>query len=204
MSNDNKSKEKPIDVKIILVGNISVGKTCLIHHYLTGEFLENIPSTQDGVFHHVEKQYNNQKYNLNFWDTAGQEKYRALTKSFMRNAQIVILVYSIVDKKSFDDLDNWLQMINDNIGKDGYILGIAGNKNDLYKEAEVKSPLGENYANENEAIFRNTSAKDKCGIRELIEELFKDYIKKSVNGKIPKVQPGSKLVKKSKKKFLCC
>ena len=72
------------------------------------------------------------------------------------------------------------------------------NYNFNLKEIEVKSPLGENYANENEAIFRNTSAKDKCGIRELIEELVKDYIKKSVNGKIPKVQPGSKLVKKSK------
>ena len=191
-------------IKVILIGSISVGKTCLIHHYKTGEFLDKIPSTQDCSFTEIKKKYNNQVYTLNFWDTAGQEKYRSLTRTFMKNSQIVILVYSIVDKASFDDLDMWIKIINENIGEDGYVLGIAANKSDLYKEEKVKSTLGEGYAKKVNAIFKTTSAKDH-GISELVEQLLKKYLEKYGNTQNQKGDKlGHPIPNEPIKKKSCC
>ena len=172
MSNQSDKNE----LKIILIGNVFVGKTCIIHYYKTGKFLENIPSSQGTSFTKVKMDLENNKYTLHFWDTAGQEKYNSLTKTFIKNSQIVVLVYSIVDRESFEKLDTWLNLVKDEIGNDGYILGVAANKNDLYSQAAVSDKEGQSYATKVGAIFEKTSVKDKSGIKELIEKLVKKYI----------------------------
>ena len=86
------------ELKIILVGNMSVGKTCIVHSYANGKFKEKVPPTLVSNFTNVIKEFNNQEYSLNIWDTEGQEKYNSLTKSFVKSAKIAILVYSIIDK----------------------------------------------------------------------------------------------------------
>ena len=85
-------------------------------------------------------------------------------------------MYSIVDRKSFENLDNWLNIVKENNGDDGYVIGVAANKNDLYKNATVTDKEGEKYAKKHNAIFKKTSVKDKVGIKELVEELVKEYL----------------------------
>ena len=176
-------EETPNEIKIIILGSVGVGKTCLITRYKTGKFLQHIPSTFGSNFVKIDKIINNKKYVLNIWDTAGQEKYNSLTQTFTKNAKIVILVYSIIDKKSFLDLDNWLKLVKEGNGEKGYVLGVAANKWDLYLQSEVTDKKGKEYAKKINAIWKSTSAKEESkGIEELISELTMEYIKIEESG----------------------
>ena len=164
-------------IKVIVLGSPGVGKTALITRYKTRKFIQNIPSTSGSNFVTINKIIDNKKYILNFWDTAGQEKYKSLTQSFTKNAKIVLLIYSIIDKKSFQDLDSWLNLVKERNGKKGYSLGIAANKSDLLEQSEVDDEEGKKYAEKVNAIWKLTSAlEENKGIDELIDELLNNYI----------------------------
>ena len=182
---EDQASDKPKSanqIKIIVVGSMAVGKTCLIAHYQTGKFLADIPSTCGSSFVQIKKVIKGKKYTLNLWDTAGQEKYDSLTKIFTKNANIVILVYSIIDKKSFQSLNKWLKLVKDINGEDGYALGVAANKSDLYKKSVVPDSAGQEFAKKNKAIWKSTSAKEEDrGIEELIDELLDIYMEKKSN-----------------------
>ena len=197
-------KSKMNQIKIIVVGSMAVGKTCLIAHYQTGRFLSEIPSTCGSSFVQKKKIIDGKKYTLNLWDTAGQEKYDSLTKIFTKNANIIILVYSITDKKSFQSLDKWLKLVKDINNEDSYVLGVAANKSDLYKSSEVPDNLGIDYANRIGAIFKATSAKEEDrGIEQLIDELLNKFLslkKNALNNKNISLQRDVK----DKKEKGCC
>jgi len=200
---EDKPKSKN-EIKIIVVGSMAVGKTCLINHYQTGKFLSEIPSTCGSSFVQKKKIINGKKYTLNLWDTAGQEKYDSLTKIFAKNANIIILVYSIVDKLSFQSLNKWLKLVKDINGEDGYALGVAANKSDLYKKSVVPDSQGQEYAKKIKAIWKSTSAKEEDrGIDDLIDELVKIYIEMEKNTNNPDYIKLNNN-KERKKKEGCC
>lgn len=199
-------EEKPNSsnqIKLIVLGEMAVGKTCLINHYKTGKFLQEIPSTNGCSYVQKKISINDKKYILNLWDTAGQEKYKSLTKMFIQNANIIILVYSITDKKSFQSLNDWLKLAKEINGNDGYALGVAGNKSDLYKNSVVSDSQGQDFAKKNKAIWKLTSAieDDKC-FEQLIEELVNIYLEKKINSN----NPGNIKLNdnKNKKEGGCC
>ena len=164
-------------IKVVILGSVGVGKTSLITRYKTRKFIKNIPSTSGSNFVNITKIINSKKYILNIWDTAGQEKFNSLTQTFIKNAKIVLLIYSIIDKKSFQDLDTWLNLVKERNGEKGYLLGIAANKSDLYEQSEVSDGEGKKYAKKIKAIWKLTSAlKENKGIDELIDELLNNYI----------------------------
>ena len=166
----DKPKQKNV-IKIIVVGSVTVGKTCLITHYQTGKLLSEIPSTFGSSFVQKKTIIIGIKYTLNLWDTAGQEKYNSLTKMFTKNANIIILVYSIIDKQSFLDLGKWLKLVKEINGEDGYVIGVAAYKSDLYKNSVVTDWQGQEYARKIKAVWKLTSAKEEDkGINNLIEE----------------------------------
>ena len=186
MEDQSDKSKSSSQIKIIVVGSMAVGKTCLIAHYQTGKFLSEIPSTCGSSFVQIKKVIKGKKYTLNLWDTAGQEKYNSLTKIFAKNANIVILVYSIVDKKSFRSLNEWLKLVKEINGEDGYAIGVAANKSDLYKQSVVSDSQGQDYAKKIKAIWKSTSAKEEDrGIEELIDELLEIYLKKQNNNSNP-------------------
>ena len=167
---------KPPEIKIILIGSVFVGKTSLIIHYQSGTFKEHLDSTSGSSYVQVKRNINGNLYNVNLWDTAGQEKYNSLTKIFSKNTNILILVYSIVDRQSFESLDRWLKLIQETNEDNDYIIGVAANKSDLYKDSVVKDSEGQEYAQRLGALWKSTSAKDGKGIEELIDSLLKQYI----------------------------
>ena len=173
---ENVNSEKPISVKMIIVGSVNVGKTSLVTRYATGCFQEVTKSTSNASFITKEKIVNDVKYDIKLWDTAGQEKYRSLTKIFIKDAKIAILVYAIDDKNSFDDLNTWLNIIRES-NSNNLILGVAANKADLYKNALVTDEQGKKYAQDIGAVWRSTSSLlDDCGIDELVDILFNQYL----------------------------
>jgi len=176
-----KQEDKAPQIKLIVTGSINVGKTCLITHYQSGKFLDETESTCGSSYVQVKRTVNGNVYNVNLWDTAGQEKYNSLTKIFSKNTNILIMVYSIIDKKSFDDLDKWLSLVKETNEESALTIGIAANKADLYKESVVSDSDGQEYAKKIGAIWKSTSAKDGRGIEELIGELLKKHVDKSQN-----------------------
>ena len=126
---------------------------------------------------------NNKLYEIRLWDTAGQEKYRSLTKIFIKDAKIALLVYAIDDENSFKDLDMWLNIVKE-VNNEKIILGIAANKADLYDKAKVTDEQGKQYAKKIGASWSSTSSlQDDNGIDGLVDELLEKYLKiKGNNG----------------------
>ena len=176
MSNNNENEE---DIKVILVGEPGTGKTCLINVSVGGKFMEISNSTLLSTFVPKEFMKKGKKYILNIWDTAGQEKFRAMTKIFIKDSKIVIFVYAINSSNSFDGLKTyWIDAIKDALG-DEPILGIVGNKCDLFMEEQIKEDEVKSYARELGIKFKLVSAKeDPNGFISFLEELLEDFLKK--------------------------
>ena len=160
----------------ILLGESGVGKTSLINITLGGEFNDQITSTISSYY--VKKDYiiNSQKYHINLWDTAGEEKYKYLTKLFYKGSDIVVFVYDITSKKSFENLNNWINEVRDTIDNK-YICGIVGNKKDLFVSEVVKEDEGKEFAKNHNMKFKLVSAKDgPKSFTDFLEELINDSL----------------------------
>ena len=193
--------------KVIFIGESGVGKTSLIKVSVGQEFDYQHTLTLTASYFPKKFFYNNQKFTFNLWDTIGQEKYRALTKMFFKDSNIVILVYDITNRKSFENLDFWLDQVKNEIGED-FILAIVGNKSDLYYEEEISEEKGKEYAEKKNAHFKLCSAKDNpANFIEFLDKLCEEYIIKAK--KVSKIETkgisiDKKKVKKEKKKGRCC
>ena len=206
MNNPEEEEDDDDDIKVILVGEVATGKTSLINTSIGLEFKDKLESTQSSCIMQKKIIINDQTYTINLWDTIGQEQYRSLTKIFMKGAKIVIFVYDITRKETFEQLDFWFENTKEVLGNKP-ILGIVGNKSDLYIKEDVKEEVAEEYAKKKGVPFRLTSAKTPKNFCDFLEELVKKYIEKMENINSTIVD-GLKLdeqneSKKSKKKKCC-
>jgi len=194
------SQNAKSEIKIILLGNAGVGKTSIILRYYKNKFENNNISTIGSTFVIKELQRDNITYKLNIWDTSGQEKYRSVTKLFVQGAKIIILVYSIDNKESFDILDFWHKSILEiSEGEENIVLAIVGNKSDMFEDAVITEEEGKKYADGKNAIFKLVSAKDDPkGISSLFDTLLDELIKKNPNLKLG--QDNIKIGKNAKQK----
>jgi len=164
--------------KVVLVGESGVGKTCIISRFISGAFDFNVSSTNGASYASKNVQYDKlgKSLLLDVWDTAGQEKYRSLTKFFYKDAKVAILVYDITRQSSFDSLTNyWYKEVKEH-GPENIVLGIAGNKCDLYEQEEVNENQAREFAQSIGAIFALTSAQNNSGINELFRDVGNKYL----------------------------
>ena len=177
-------EKKAIPCKVVLIGESGVGKTSIISRYMTDTFSTTLGSTPGANFttKTVFLKNENQSIKFEIWDTAGQEKFRSLTKVFYKSAAICILVYEITRRESFEELKKyWISEIKNNSPKNiskliklnlyllSIVLAIAANKSDMYEFEEVPEEEGMALAKQINAIFQSTTAKDKNGS---IDQLF--------------------------------
>ena len=165
-------------VKFIIIGDKTVGKSCIINQFIEKQFVnEYIPTIgSDKIKKEIEIE--GKILNLEIWDTVGQEQYSAVNKIFIKNAQIALIVYDITNRKSFENLNNWYNLIFE-INKDrNVIVGLTANKTDLYENQVVDSEEGKNFADEKKISFFETSAKDYESIENVFIQLSKIYINK--------------------------
>ena len=205
--------ENAKSVKAVLLGESGVGKTCIIARFINNTFENNIMSTTGASYAGKTmafEEFGGKCIKFEIWDTAGQEKYRALTKIFYKDAGVAILVYDITRKESFDELkDYWYNQIKECAPKN-IVIGIAANKCDLYDNEQVSEDEARNFANEIGAVFKLTSASTNQGI----EDLFKGVGCKVLdpNYSIDDAEKKNKIVlnddkdkdKNTKKKKGCC
>ena len=197
-----------INIKVILIGSSGTGKTNIIRAITNSSFDEDNNSTLASSF--VAKNINIDKrtYHIELWDTAGQEKFKSLTKIFVVDSKIVIFVYDITQKKSFEELDYWVKVTKESLG-DYPIYAVFGNKKDLYIDEEVDEEQGKRKAEEIGAYFRLTSAKtERENLNEYLNGLVKMFINKynKDNGEIYHREESFSLqyIKKNEKKTRCC
>ncbi len=172
--------KKAKEIKVILLGNTGVGKTSIINRYINNNFDPFIENTLCSSYTSKEVVKNEVLYRLNVWDTIGQEKYNSITNIFIKNSNIVLLVYSVDSLASLKDLDFWYNSIKDILDDNKYVLAIVGNKADLIKEEEavVSEEEARNFAKEKNAKFKLVSSKeDYEGINSLFEMLLDDLVK---------------------------
>ena len=193
------------EIKVILLGETAVGKTSIIKRYNEDEFDMDLPSSMTMSYVDKTIEINEKKYKLIIWDTIGQEAYRSISKLFLNDSKIVILVYSIENLQSFKNLDFWYNLYLEELGKE-VTLGIAGNKADLYAKQQVSYEEAKKFADERGAIFAEISAKDnKESINSLMTDLVMKYLKQDKKEKDDE-KKGIKLNKKDNKtdKKRCC
>ena len=177
MSSKRKDKNEKLEpIKIVMLGNGGVGKTSLIFKYLKDSFNENPLQTTNPEGNIKRINVNGKNYVLDIWDTAGQEKYRSLGKLYVKNAKIAILVYDISNQKSFEGVEYWYNFIKEGLGQE-LILGLAGNKMDLYEYQEVSEEKAQECADNWGAVFSPLSAKeDREGIEKFFLKLLNKYL----------------------------
>ena len=196
MSEENKGNT----IKVALLGDSGVGKSSIVLRYTSNEFNDNYLTTNVAAYTCKIIEKYGEKYQLDIWDTAGQEKFRAIGKNFYKDAYIVFLVYDITLVKSFEDLKEiWYNELMNNGEKDPIIV-IVGNKCDLYDEDEaVNEDDARKYAKEINALFHLVSAKNGLGIEKLFNDTLEFYLKNNYPEKIKKINQERTSVKLDKK-----
>ena len=146
-----------IRYKIIFVGDAGVGKTTIINRINDNEFQSAYDATIGVDFWPKKINFRGNEITLQIWDTAGQERYRGLIPSYVRNSSIVFIVFDITNRKTFESIQKWIELIK-SIEKNN-ILVLIGNKEDLKEKREVEKKEGEDLAKENEMSYFELSAK---------------------------------------------
>ena len=159
-------KQRKDVVKLIFLGDQSVGKSCIMNRFMNDTFTEEYQATIGLDFQSKNVQIDNQDIHLLLYDTAGQEKFRSLIPMYTRDANIILLVYDITSKDSFLHIPEWLKDLT-NIKMDEVIFALVGNKNDLDENRAVTIEEGQKFAQEHDFIFQETSAKTGDGFSEL-------------------------------------
>ena len=175
---EKKEKKKNNYIKIILLGESSVGKTNLINVYCGNKFMEQGFTTLSNRNETIKIiKINDKELKVGLWDTVGQEKFRSITKTFIRGSHIVIFVYDVTRIETFLELNYWFNSTLEELGDENVIFGVVGNKCDLIEKIEVDKDEAESYATSKNASFYETSAKEDV-------EGFKNYVNKLVENLI--------------------
>ena len=174
----DKDAKTELKYKVIVVGNSGVGKSCLSLRAIQDIFKENYELTLGTEIYNFKVKVNETPINLQIWDTCGQEKYRSLIKNYYQNSSLAIIVYSVIDQNSFQDVNEWYKEVKLNTSPDCKIFLIA-NKVDL-RERKVSTEQGNKYKNDFKFdLFMETSAKSGFNSKELFMNgaklLYKEY-----------------------------
>ena len=202
-------------LKYIIIGDSSVGKSNLLLRYTHGQFREEYQLTIGVEFGSHNETVDNNIYRIQIWDTAGQENYRAITRSYYKNTACALIVYEISSRDSFKRISYWLNDCKNSAPKT-ILLILVGNKCDLEDKREVTEEEGREFAEKNGMLFFETSAKTGKNVEELfkqtviiidkkIKENFYDLENDSSGFKNGNEENNATLIKNfGKKKKKCC
>ncbi|XP_030839200.1 ras-related protein Rab-23 [Strongylocentrotus purpuratus] len=171
-------KEEDIEVaiKVVIVGNGAVGKSSMIQRYCKGIFTKDYKKTIGVDFLERQIEFNDEDVRLMLWDTAGQEEFDAITKSYYRGAQAGVLVFSTVDRDSFEAIDKWRVKVEDEVGNIPLVL--VQNKIDLVEQAVLEPEEAEALAKRMKLRFYRTSVKENLNVEDVFRYLTERYIER--------------------------
>ena len=193
-------EQKEFIYKILLLGDSSVGKTCFLMRYTDNTFQDIHMSTigLDYKLKNVQLE-NGKMVKIQVWDTAGQDRFRSITKNYYKGAHGIILIYDVTEQKSFDNVKNWMAQIKEEVSERVSIV-LVGNKIDDEDNRKISTEQGESMAKDYEIMFFECSAKTGQNI----DEIFNNLVKKVVENFSKSSDSGQKLKNKKKKGKGCC
>ena len=179
----NKVLNEPFfSFKILFLGGIGVGKTCIINRYVKNNFINDQTPTIGIDYKSKIVIYNSKKIKLKIFDTSGQERFHTLTKNYYRGADGIIMVFDLKRSETFDELTYWMEEINKNCDKNKIGLILVGNKNDgNLDERKISREQGNKIGELYNFIYIETSAVTNDNINECFDLMVKTLFEKNVN-----------------------
>ena len=197
------SKKDILDFKVIILGMSEVGKTCLLINYFDKKFKENNISTIGIDFKTKFFKFDENKVKINYVDTAGQERFHAISSNYLKNANGILLVYAVNSRASFSLLEDWMKEVKNHANQNFSII-ILGNKCDV-EDREVTLEEGENFAKKINSKVYEVSAKTGYNVAEAFDEIARMTYEKDKEGKIRQRESiRFEDVGTDKKKKKCC
>ena len=188
-------------IPIMLLGDSQVGKTSLILRLTGNKFDGNILTTIGKESYIYETILHDINIKIKIFDTAGQERFKSISQNYIKKANGVLLMYDISDEASFNNIENWMQNIQDNSGNKMCIVLVA-TKCDLVEERVVSKESGEKLAEKYGIHFYETSSKDNINIEKSFYDIAEQIIEKNKGKKV--FEKNIDLNKKHNKKKECC
>ena len=189
-------------LKLLLIGNSGVGKSCLLMRYADNAFTENFFNTIGVDFKIRTIELDGKILKLQVWDTAGQERFRTITSSYYRGAHGIIIVYDVTDQDSFDSVRHWLKEIERYAAENVNRL-IVGNKCDLEESRCVSTEDGQRQANELKIPFLETSAKNATNVETAFTTIARD-VRNRFSSQTTKPSGGTSIKQTKPVKSSCC
>jgi small GTP-binding protein len=166
------SNKSGIRHKMVLLGDTSVGKSCIVRRLVQDQFWDFQEPTIGSAFTTQTIYTDTHPVNFEIWDTAGQERYRSLAPMYYRGAKVALVVYDITNSDSLNGAKNWVQELKMR-GDPDLIVAIVGNKIDMLAFRKITYEEVRGYAIENEILFYESSAKTNINIQEMFVDIAK-------------------------------
>jgi len=192
-ANPASSKSAAYDylIKLLLIGDSGVGKSCLLLRFSDDSFTPSFITTIGIDFKIRTIELEGKRIKLQIWDTAGQERFRTITTAYYRGAMGILLVYDVTDEKSFNNIRNWIRNIEQHATESVNKI-LIGNKCDMVEKKVVDSARGKALADEYAIKFLETSAKNSINVEEAFITLAKDIKKRLIDNQDSSNPPGGK------------
>ncbi|XP_020248555.1 ras-related protein RABF1 isoform X2 [Asparagus officinalis] len=167
--NSAATDSKNLRVKLVLLGDSGVGKSCIVLRFVRGQFDPTSKVTVGASFlSQTLALQDSTTVKFEIWDTAGQERYAALAPLYYRGAAVAVVVYDITSPESFSKAQYWVKELQKH-GSPDIVMALVGNKADLHENRSVSSEDALEYAEKNGMFFIETSAKTADNINQLFE-----------------------------------
>ncbi|CAI5755989.1 unnamed protein product [Candida verbasci] len=157
-------------MKLLLVGDSGVGKSCLLLRFVEDKFNPSFITTIGIDFKIRTIESKGKKIKLQVWDTAGQERFRTITTAYYRGAMGIVLIYDVTDSRSFENVENWFQTVTQHANEDAQIF-LVGNKCDDEVNRQVSKEQGQELASKLNIPFLEASAKSNENVDSIFYEL---------------------------------
>jgi Ras-related protein Rab-2A len=168
--------------KCIIVGDSGVGKSSLLLQFTENKFVFDHDMTIGVEFGSKTIDINGKTIKLQIWDTAGQESFRSIVRSYYRDTGLVLLVYDVSNSRSFTSLNKWLEDIKDMANSPHIIL--VGNKSDLSGRRQISTDDGKLFADKNHLMFIETSARNINTVNDAFVSVAKQTLESIQKGEI--------------------
>ena len=175
--------------RLILLGDSTVGKSSILRQFKEGSYFPDISLTVGVDFHAKLIHIGGHPVKLQLWDTAGQDRFRAIVRAYYRNAVGGLLVYDITNRESFANLNIWFEEARKNAEPHKPVFVLVGNKTDQEKQREVPRENAEKFARDHGMQYFETSAKSGSNVDEVFQFLA-EKIYSLVNDRVILVQDG--------------